>query len=1053
MPISYIYHQSDWENQEVLQRGREQAHASYVPFADSETAIDGERTDSPWFSLLNGEWKFQLFPNPESVPEDFNAESFNDSDWDRIPVPSSWQMHGYGKPHYTNVVYPFPVDPPRVPDHNPTGCYRREFSLPDTWKERKVLLVFQGVDSAFHLSLNGKAVGYSQGSRLPSEFDVTPHLRQGQNLLTVTVYQWSDGSYLEDQDMWWLSGIFRDVYLLAVPQVRIRDFTVTTELLSKGSREPNPDARITIRTEVADGYGGIGGSHSLEVRLVDAGRNEVAKKNGTLDFGSGGQASLELECAIKEPQLWTAETPYLYTLLISLLDSKGDLLEVIPWRAGIRQVEIAGGLLLVNGRPVKLKGVNRHDHHPDLGKAVPYSAMLEDVLLMKRHNINTVRTSHYPNDPRFYDLCDTYGLYVIDETDLECHGMRTIGDWNRLSDNPTWEAAYMDRMVRMVQRDKNHACIIMWSLGNESGFGVNHKKMAEDARRIDPTRPIHYERDFNLETSDVFSVMYPMVDLVEKVAEGKEPVNIRRPEPNLSLAPERYTAKPFFMCEYAHAMGNGPGNIKEYWDLIYRHPRLIGGCIWDWIDQGIRKRSKEGKEYFAYGGDFGDEPNDGNFLINGLIFPDRKPSPGLIEYKKVIEPVHVEAVDLEKGIFRLTNRYDFLSLRHLTVYWAIQGPGLRGEWDSLLSGSLAAPDLPAGESDEITLPHSLPALDKKRRPHTDLWLTMGFLLNEERSWASAGHEVAWAQFELKASKQAPARSAKRSSLPPITAQESGNRLILRGLDFEVGFDKRSGRIESWRYHDLQLLCHGPQLNFWRAPTDNDKRAAEEEWKPSGIDVLQHRIDSVSVQEPSDSTIQVVVESRIAPPVLDWAFECTYRYLFSGSGDLTLEIEVRPKGKLPDTIPRIGLEMTLPPQFDRVQWYGRGPGESYIDSKTSQRIGVYRCSVDDLYVPYVYPQENGNRTDVRWVSFSNSQGTGFIAGGMPLLNFSAHRFSTRDLEEARHTCDLSPRDEIVVHLDYRHNGLGSASCGPPPLEPYLLHPEECAFSIRLQAVSS
>jgi beta-galactosidase/beta-glucuronidase len=1065
LPVTYTYHQSDWENHRIIQRGREEPHASLIPFEDEESALRGERGDCPWFMPLNGTWRFCYSDSPESSPVEFYAESFDDTEWDRIPVPSNWQILGYGRPHYTNVVYPFPVDPPRVPDENPTGCYRNEFTVPESWKNHEVLLVFQGVDSAFDVWVNGRPVGYSQGSRLASEFDITSHILRGKNLLAVRVYQWSDGSYLEDQDMWWLSGIFREVYLLAPPPVHIRDFSVQTELT--GDRT---DALLRVGARLESYSGAKKGDYRVALKLMDSDDAPVLSEAATAAVRLDPQSDthLEISSRITEPHLWTAETPYLYTLLLCLSDSRGKLFEVIPWRVGFRRVEIEDGVLLVNGAPVKLKGVNRHDHHPDSGKAVPYEAMVQDVLLMKRHNINTVRTSHYPNDPRFYDLCDLYGLYVIEETDLECHGMQQTGDWSRLSNDPEWEDAYVDRMVRMVQRDKNHPCVIIWSLGNESGFGRNHTKMAEAARRIDPTRPIHYEGDFNLEISDIFSVMYPEVEKVEKVGEGSEPVPIRRPRADLVLSPQRYKNKPFLMCEYAHAMGNGPGNIKEYWDLIYRYRRIAGGCIWDWIDQGIRKRTEDGREYFAYGGDFGDEPNDRNFLINGLVFPDRTPSPGLIEYKKVIEPVLVEPVDLSRAQVRLTNRYDFLDLTHLSIYWSIQTNSSRAEVRALQSGVLPAPNIAAGQDGVVTLPYSLP---KGRRYSSELWLNLRFLLVEDTPWAPAGHEVAWAQFQLPVEVQATAKT-KITTMPRLRLEQAESAAVIHGEGFRIGFDRRSARIDVWDFQGIRLVNEGPRLNFWRAPTDNDVHAAVN-WRAAGLDRLQHRIDSLSFQQKGETVIAVEVKSRIAPPMFDRAFESTYLYTVYGSGDVTLQLNVVPKGPFPDTIPRIGLEMSLPPEMDRVRWYGRGPGECYIDSREANRVGVYTCVVDDLYVPYVYPQENGNRTEVRWVSLTNPQGTGLLVVGMSqagavgtpaagarehgwaaaLLNFSAHRFTTRDLEQARHTCDLIPREEIVLHLDHRHNGLGSASCGPGPLPRYLLHPKECSFAVRFRPFST
>ncbi len=1026
------YHQdNDWENPGVVGRNKVHPHASLLPFPDQASAMNGERGACPWFKLLNGRWRFRYCESPLTAPRDFHLESFDVDAWDTIPVPYSWQMQGYGRPHYTNVVYPFPVDPPRVPAENPVGCYRRAFTLPHAWNGRRVFLVFQGVDSAFHLWLNGEAVGYSQGSRIPAEFDITDVVRSDANTLAAKVYQLSDGSYLEDQDMWWLSGIFRDVYLVAVPEIHVRDLHVVTRL---DSAYRNADLEVTVRLKSYEP--GAERAWGCALKLLDAEGVAVPKADATKAGRIAGNDELTftLTVPVENPRKWSAETPCLYRLLLSLTDGDGAVQEVVPCAVGFRSVAVENGLLLVNGVPIKLKGVNRHDHHPDSGKAVSLNAMLEDVLLMKRHNVNAVRTSHYPNDPRFYDLCDYYGLYVIDEADLECHGFATTGNWNRLSDDPEWETAYVDRMERMVERDKNHPSVIMWSLGNEAGFGRNQVSMAERARQIDPTRPIHYEGDYELQTADVFSVMYPRLENVIKVGQGRESVAMR----HVSLEPAVYTRKPFIMCEYAHAMGNGPGNLKEYWDAIYDYDRLQGGFVWDWIDQGLRRRTKGGETYFAYGGDFGDEPNDRNFLINGLIFPDRTPSPGLIEYKKVLEPVQVSALDLQKGRVRITNRFDFCTLQHLHLAWVVKADGT-----VVQAGDLPLPPVAARTSEQIELPYMLP---EAPFPGVDYLLELNFRLRRDTTWAACGHEVAWAQFELPA--EAPALpSVGLASLSGLSCVHEGSAILVRGSDFEIAFEQGTGRMASWRFNGMDLLGIGPQLNFWRAPMDNDVHQAVL-WRKAGLDKLQHRTDSVTVEQNAAGAVLVEVAGRVAPPSSDIAFECVYRYTIYGSGQVALRVDVEPIGHFPDTLPRIGLQFTVPPELDRVQWYGPGPGESYVDSKQAARIGLYSMTVRDLHVPYVYPQESGNRTDVRWVSFSNLRGAGLLAAGLPLLNFSAHFFTTEDLDRARHTCDLPQREEITLNLDWRHNGLGSNSCGPEPLSRYLLRPEPVSFGLRL-----
>jgi len=1023
---------NDWENPKVFGRNRMPARAHFVPYPDEKSALSGERGNSPWFKLLNGNWKFNFAECPALAPEGFFIEYFpedflmgcfdvthlDEEQWDDVPVPCSWQMLGYDHPHYTNVIYPFPVDPPHVPTENPTGSYRRKFFLPDDWDDRQVFLRFEGVDSAFYVWVNGQEIGYSQGSRLPAEFDITPYSRHGVNTIAVRVLQWSDGSYLEDQDMWWLSGIFRDVSLIAVPETHVFDFRVRTELDAEYR-----DAVLKVRAVLKNHGHQAANDHRVELRLLDADLQPVVDSIGSdISIPEEGEAVLDLEVPVENPEKWSAEHPYLYSLLITLKDSDGQVVEVETCKVGFRSVELKNGNMLVNGVPIIIKGVNRHDHHPDLGKAVPLDYMIEDILLMKRHNVNAVRTSHYPNDPRFYDLCDYYGIYVLDETDLECHGFGTAGNWNWTSDNPEWEAAYVDRVVRMLERDKNHPCIIIWSLGNESGFGCNHEAMAKWVREADPTRLLHYEGDREQKIADIVGPMYTSVDGIIKLAEDEN------------------AEKPVILCEYAHAMGNGPGNFKEYWDAFYKYKRLQGGFVWDWIDQGLRQVTEDGREWFAYGGDFGDEPNDKNFLINGLIFPDRKPSPGLVEYRKVLEPVKVDPVNLAEGKVKLTNRYDFVSLAHLTMSWDVMVDG-----KTLQNGTIPIPNIAPGESETVTIPYTKPTT---LIPGADYWLNISFAMAGNTTWASRGHELAWAQFQLPL--DPPAVSIiKTSSMLPIICEDSENAITITGANFELVFDRIYGVIKSWCHESVDIVSSGPKLNFWRAPIDNDVRLRRE-WHRARLNELTHRVDDVECSEFNGGVAQIRVNSRIAPPVLALGFQCEYTYTIYGSGDVIIQVHGKPEGELP-ILPRIGLQMTLPGKLDHVSWYGRGPGECYVDSKQANRVGVYSCMVDDLYTPYVYPQDNGNRTDVRWVSFTYTSGLGLVAV-MPNLNFSAHRFTTQDIEKAQHTCDLIPRDEITLNLDYRHHGLGSASCGPGVLPQYELHPHEFDFSIRLKPFS-
>ena len=1007
-----------WEDPGVVGLNRLPARAHFVPYPDADRAATFEPDRSPWVRSLSGTWKFHFDPSPELAPEGFEREEYDADDWDDIAVPAHWQLSGYGHPHYTNVVYPFPLDPPRVPTENPTGSYRRAFEVPAEWAGRRVTLRFDGVDSAFSVWVNGRAVGFSKGSRLPAEFDVTAHVRPGTNVLAVRVVQWSDGSYLEDQDMWWLSGIFRDVYLLAAGPAHIEDFAVRTEL-----DDACRDATLRVHAAVEGGTG-----CSVEAHLRDAGAEPVVAQ--VMD------GAADIAMPVLDPAKWSAEAPHLYTLLLSLRDPAGRTVEVVPCRVGFRSVEIRDGLLLVNGAVIKFRGVNRHEHDPDSGKALSRESMRRDVVLMKRHNLNAVRTSHYPNDPRFYDLCDELGLYVLDETDLECHGM-TQSDEDQLSCDPAWRAAYVDRARRMVERYKNHPCVMIWSLGNESGFGPNHAAMADWIRGADPTRPIHYDRDYTLTVTDFFSSMYSSVHRCIAFGEGKADLEVA----GRTCAREVYLTKPVILCEYAHAMGNGPGGLKEYWDAFWAIDRLQGGFVWDWVDQGLRRRADDGTEYFAYGGDFGDQPNDKNFVINGLVFPDRRPSPGLIEYKKIIEPVHCEAQNLAAGTVRVTNRYDFLSLGHLDARWTVTADG-----EVIQRGPLELPDLPARQSAVVTVP-----FDPPQAPVAgcDYRLNLEWVLAEDAAWAPRGHLVAWAQFELPVT--APPAVLPASRLPAIECAASRRSIAISGEGFALVFDRVRGRIASWQHQGREVLRSGPLLCFWRAPIDND-RPLVGAWREAGLHQLQHRTDSVTCERLGPGAVRVTLAQRIAPPILPIGLRCRTACTVCGSGDVLLDLHVVPEGDWP-VLPRVGLELTLPGELDRVAWYGLGPGEAYVDSKQAQRVGLYHAAVDELYTPYVFPQENGNRTEVRWAAFTDADGAGLFAAGDPLLDFSAHRFTTADLERAAHTCDLAPRDGITLHLDHRHHGLGSASCGPGVLPQYELRPEEFRFTFRLRAFSA
>jgi beta-galactosidase/evolved beta-galactosidase subunit alpha len=1032
-------HVNDWENPQLVQRHRLPARAWFVPAADGEDANHSSRACS-----LNGQWRFHLADSPLTVPAAFERADYSDEDWSSIAVPLNWQMAGFGRPHYTNVIYPFPVDPPRVPSENPTGCYRRWFDVPESWLAGRVVLRFDGVDSAMQLWVNGRDAGFSKGSRLPAEFDITDHVKPGLNLLAVRVCQWSDATYLEDQDMWWLSGIFRSVTLLSRPLTHLADVAISSPWNGGAA---HGDLAVTVTLS----HRGPAADVQIEARLLgdDTQVTDTLRATAALQAGKGeSRATVELAARSLAVRPWSAESPVLYRLQLTLRDDGGRVLETTTLPVGFRTVEIRAGKLLVNGVAIKLRGVNRHEHHPDLGRAVPLDAMVQDVLLMKRHNINAVRTSHYPSDPRFYDLADEYGLYLIGECDLETHGFGPA-DWKTYPGNPLgdplWETACVDRMERMVMRDRNHPCVILWSLGNESHYGINHEKMTARARQIDPSRPIHYEGDREAKSADLYSQMYTPHEMVRRIGAGESPlITFGREDSS-----DAHRAKPFVLCEYAHAMGNGPGGLRQYWDIIHASDRLCGAFVWEWIDHGIRQRDECGREFFAYGGDFGEYPHDFNFVIDGLISPDRTPSPALGQLKAVLQPVQVEAVDLAAGSLRLLNRYDFLTLSHLAMSWRVQQNGRL-----IASGEAPVPTVAARGSAMVQLP---PAARISALPGADVDLLVRFTLACDTAWARQGHEVAFAQFVLPASApQASPRGRRRT----LRVREIGSLVEVHAGDTVTRFDRRLGTLTSWQHQGVCLLECGPRLNLWRAPIDNDTRGSAaailKQWKDAHLHELQHRVDGVEVQPlESEGRVRVVVQTRVAPAVHRFGYACRYTYELDGDGGWSLVLDAQPVGPWPQSlsegeagVPRLGVQMQLPAALQRVQWFGLGPGESYRDSCDAVQLGRWQATVDELWTPYVYPQDNGNRMATRWATFAASGGAGLLLRGSPTFDFSAHRYTTADIESAGHTHRLRPRPFITLSVDHEHRGLGSQSCGPAPLPPFLCHAR--AFTLRLDA---
>ncbi|MFD0714411.1 glycoside hydrolase family 2 TIM barrel-domain containing protein [Paenibacillus sp. GCM10027626] len=999
-----------WQNPNMLQINRQAARAAYIPYADQASARANKRGQSPFYETLNGSWKFRYYASVNQVQDGFYKENTDVSDWDSLLVPSCWQINGYDQLHYTNVNYPIPCDPPYVPDENPAGLYVREFNMRQEWESKDKYIVFEGVNSCFYLWVNGSFAGYSQGSRVPAEFDLSSYLRPGRNRIAVMVLKWCDGTYLEDQDAWRYSGIFRDVYLLARERSHIRDVFARQQLSAHFD-----EAKLKVEIETT-------GRMEVKAELQDAAGKRIGEGAAVVD-GAGA-----IEIVVVNPQLWNAERPYLYQLYVS----GGD--EVIRFSVGFRRIEIAGGVFTVNGRPVKLKGVNRHDSHPELGQTIPLAHMIKDLHLMKRHNINTIRTAHYPNDPRFLELCSQYGFYVIDEADLECHGIGIAENWaegalHKLSVNPEWKAAFVERAVRMVERDKNQPCVIMWSMGNESGYGENHIAMAEWTRARDNSRPVHYEGaapvnrgNPHVECLDVESRMYAAIADIESYARNED------------------NDKPLFLCEYSHAMGNGPGDLKDYWDVIYRYPKLMGGCVWEWCDHGIKTAKADGTAYFAYGGDFGDKPNDGNFCIDGLVSPDRKPHTGLLELMQVIAPIRIEAVELASGRIKITNLYDFINLAHIGLSWKIEQEG-----EIVQQGAVYQLDAEPQQTQEVKLTYEWPLAAQRAGT---AYLTLTCWQKEETRWADIGHEIMFKQFALvldkpvSAASQAPKTSA-------IQASEHDGLLTVEGFDFRHVFDLNAGAFIAISRHGVPMIAAPTAFSIWRAPVDNDMQV-KKKWIEQGFDRARSKTYRSEWKMLEESGVVIEVDFSLSGYIRYPYLHGQAVWQIDGMGAIRLKVKVKVREDL-EFLPRFGLRLTMPQGMEEVDYVGGGPHESYIDKHHSVRKGRYQLTVDEMFEDYIMPQENGSRFDTERAVVSNALGMGLAFEADEHFSFNAAHYAPEDLTQASHSYELVKRKETIVHLDYKMSGVGSNSCGPELLEPYRLSEKEFEFGLTINPV--
>ncbi|MBL9213863.1 MAG: DUF4981 domain-containing protein [Opitutaceae bacterium] len=1060
----------DWENEQVLQINREPARATFVPFATVEQARAGRAEASPWVIVLSSPnaWRFHWAPRPEERPADCFRTDFNDSAWGTFPVPANWEVNGRGTPIYAGGGYVFRLAPPRVtaeppPDYttyaerNAVGSYRRTFDLPAAWDGRRVFVHFAGVQSAFYVWVNGERVGYSQGGRSPAEFEITAQVRAGRNLLAVEVYRFSDASYLEDHETWRLGGIDRDVHLYSTAGVRIRDFAVRTEFDAA-----QRDATLRVEPELAALPGQETAGWSVQAELFDpAGAAVFARPlrhDATPILNRDARPAMPsdrppprgpakfgwLAGAVPGAARWTAETPALYRLVLTLRDEHDAVVEAVACDVGFRTVEVRDGRLLVNGAPVRLRGVARHELDPDRGHAVTYERMVQDAMLMKQANINAVRTAHYPHDPRWYEICDRLGLYVMDEADLGTPALR-----GRLAGDVRWAGAFLDRAVRLATRDRNHPSVIAWSLGHESGYGPNVAAMAAWLRDFDPTRPIHHEgaqdRPRDPATVDLIGRLHPRTG--DRLLDPAAPENMRGEE-LAALAEAEGETRPVLASEYARATGNAVGNLGGFWREVYAHPRLLGGFIGEWADQGLRRTAADGSRYLAYGGEFGDRPNRGASALSGLVTSDRAPTPKYLEVRQVYQPVQVEARQRRAGavVVAVRNRHDHTNLRELEARWSLVCDG-----QTLQEGVLPALDVPPGEEREAPVPVAAVAAP---RPGAEYWLQLAFWTRRAPAWAPGPARVAVEQLALDAGPAAAAPPP--AAAPPLTVTEQGDRIRIAGQGVFAAFSRAAGTLVSLDYGAGELLASsaqapaGPVLQAWRAPTDNDRGAGRwlaQAWTEAGLDRLERRVDSVSWSQPEPGVVRVetVAVSTGAAGSLTHRAVWTVR----GDGVIALDSEFTPAGQWPP-LPRIGVVLRVGAALENFRWYGRGPHENYADRQEAALIGLWKGTVAGQYTPYGRPQENGNKEAVRWLSLTDSAGGGLlvVAEGEPIA-VSALPFTADDLAAARNAAQLKPRPEVVLSLDVRQSGLGNSSRGPGVLERHAVPAQACRLRVSFR----
>lgn len=1021
----------EWQNPEVFAINKEPMRASFYPFS-----VDpGNASSEPWSSsdylLLNGDWHFKFSPSPDARPADFYQSDFDVGNWDTLAVPANWQLHGYGVPNYVNMRIDFTDKPVagEIPlDRNPVGSYRRDFEIPENWDGKQVFVYLGAVKSAFYLWVNGHYVGYSQDSKSPSEFDITSMLRAGNNQIAIEVYRWSDGTFLELQDMWRVSGIERDVYLYATPKARIRDFHANSTL---DAQYIDGEFDLNVAVQRHEGYQGSE-SLLLEYTVFDNKQNVSLSGESKIALDPQQQSySVSVRGEIANVAQWSAEAPNLYELKLALKDQAGETLQVIRRKIGFRTSELKNGNVLVNGKPVLFKGVNRHEHDPHTGHVISRESMRQDMALLKQFNVNAVRTSHYPNDPYWYELADEYGMYLVDEANIESHGLGASNQPlsyepdKHMVNMPNWRAAYIHRLENMYERDKNHPSIVIWSIGNESGDGPNIEALYDWLKAKSPM-PVMSEQAQLRRHTDMYSQMYATIDTLEHYAKLGE-------------------SRPLILCEYEHAMGNSVGNMADYWELIEAYPSLQGGFIWDWVDQTFVKQTEDGETFWAYGGDFepADMYHDGNFSANGVLAADRSPNPHAFEVKAVYQNIAAKPVDISKGLIEVINKRFFTDLSDVELHWQLLGNG-----KPLQNGKVADIKVAPQSSTELVL-----NFDPVDQAGIETLLNLQFVLKQQDKGLPKGHVIAQSQMSVNNYLQAnfPVENPSSDKLQML---EQEHQVRFESDSLQIIFDRTSGLISDYQINRQSLLKAPMRPEFWRAPTDNDFGENFPEkakaWLNAGSNA---RLTSLSVTTTDVGDFQLKTEHYLPDVESRYLTE----YLITDSGQISMDIWFyAAPHKFHSELPRIGTLVQMPTEFEQVQWYGRGPHESYWDRKASALVGVYHTDVDGLYFPYVRPQENGFRDDVRYVQFTNADNLGIQFSGEPLIGFGAQRYDVKDYDTfaktGKHPHDLPEQDRLFINIDYKQRGVGGTdSWGTPPLFKYRLPWRDYRYQLTISPI--